>query len=293
MSAEARELLDPKWLARLERLDLNLRKMHRGDRLGDLSAQRSGLGTLFREHRAYIPGDDPRFLDWNAFLRFGALHVKELEAEEAPRMQLLIDGSASMGLGQGVCFGQALRIASALAALALRRNASVGISMTPHERPPWEGHGRGALLRLLQHLAEAKPAGASRFLPTARMATPRGRAAGMAVVLSDFFETEEYEAALRLLRQRGHQVHALHLVDERATVQAGQLLDLVDVETGRHRRQRIDADLAAAYSETVRRHFEEVRARCRALRVGYHRLSATADIEEAVRTFIGRGGILR
>ena len=40
-----------------------------GRRHGRHASARAGLGLDFRDHRAYVPGDDPRMLDWRAVAR--------------------------------------------------------------------------------------------------------------------------------------------------------------------------------------------------------------------------------
>lgn len=64
---------------------------------GKLGA-RSGNSLEFMEHRDYMPGDDLRTLDWNVYARTEKLTVKLFREEINPRLDLIIDGSASMAL---------------------------------------------------------------------------------------------------------------------------------------------------------------------------------------------------
>ena len=60
VSAESvRDLLDPAFLVRLGKLELNVRRLLSGDRRGDLPMNRRGPGMHFRGHREYASGDDP------------------------------------------------------------------------------------------------------------------------------------------------------------------------------------------------------------------------------------------
>ena len=45
----------------------------------------------------YAPGDDLRFVDWNAYARTDRLFLKRFEGETNTRLLLLVDVSASMG----------------------------------------------------------------------------------------------------------------------------------------------------------------------------------------------------
>ncbi len=51
----------------------------------------------FREHRLYVPGDDLRDLDWNAYARLDTWVTKSRTRDEAPELLLIIDRSGSMG----------------------------------------------------------------------------------------------------------------------------------------------------------------------------------------------------
>src|SRR5262249_6474782 len=153
--------------------------------------------------RPYVAGDDPRAIDWNAYLRLGDLLVKEFDAEETPRLLLLVDRSASMGLGGGTKFLCALRLAAALGAIGLSRHTTVACAVFPGGGATPPSRGRSQLSAFLGSLVSAEPSGETRLLPAFQAACPPGRPAGVAAVISDFFETAEHGTALRFLRHRG------------------------------------------------------------------------------------------
>ena len=64
-----------------------------GERLG------AGMGASleFEDYRPYEPGDDLRHVDWSAYARTEVLAVRLYRDEVAPRVDLLIDNSRSMG----------------------------------------------------------------------------------------------------------------------------------------------------------------------------------------------------
>src|SRR3989441_7689136 len=55
-----------------------------------------GFSVEFTEHRAYQPGDEPRYLDWKILARADRLFVKQFEEETNLRAMLLVDASRSM-----------------------------------------------------------------------------------------------------------------------------------------------------------------------------------------------------
>ncbi len=60
--------------------------------------QGAGIGNSidFQDHRPYLPGDDPRYIDWQAYARTGHYSMKLYREEVSPRVDLVLDRSASM-----------------------------------------------------------------------------------------------------------------------------------------------------------------------------------------------------
>ena len=57
-------------------------------------------GVEFADHRAYIPGDDIRHIDWKAFVRHKQLILRTYTEERDARIYVLLDTSASMSRGE-------------------------------------------------------------------------------------------------------------------------------------------------------------------------------------------------
>ncbi|GHB92847.1 DUF58 domain-containing protein [Cerasicoccus arenae] len=57
-----------------------------------------GIGSSidFQDHRQYIPGDDPRYINWQAYARTGNYSMKLYREEVSPQVDLAFDASASM-----------------------------------------------------------------------------------------------------------------------------------------------------------------------------------------------------
>jgi hypothetical protein len=85
-----------------------------GARLG----ARSGSSLEFMEHRDYMPGDDLRTLDWNVYARTEHLTVKMFREEINPRLDIIIDGSASMDIPESPKAEAALGLAGLLTTAA-------------------------------------------------------------------------------------------------------------------------------------------------------------------------------
>src|SRR5689334_11370251 len=62
----------------------------------------AGVGSSidFQDHRPYLPGDDPRYINWNAYARTGTYTMKLYREEVSPLVDLVLDVSASMFLDE-------------------------------------------------------------------------------------------------------------------------------------------------------------------------------------------------
>ncbi len=99
------------------RLVADPRRRRQGDgvRLG----HGPGASLEFHDHRPYAPGDDLRHLDWSAYARSGQLMLRRHRKEVSPRVEILLDLSASMALSPAKA-ALAVGLAALLASLAER-----------------------------------------------------------------------------------------------------------------------------------------------------------------------------
>src|SRR5512146_645682 len=92
-------LLDPKFMARLDSLDVLSRKILQGKLQGERRSKRRGQSVEFADHRPYVVGDDLRFVDWNIYGRLEQLFLKLFLEEQDLTVHILADTSASMSVG--------------------------------------------------------------------------------------------------------------------------------------------------------------------------------------------------
>ena len=67
-------------------------------RWGEKLGRDAGASLEFMDYRAYVPGDDLRHIDWNAYGRTDRLIVKRFENEIQPHVDILLDTSRSMAI---------------------------------------------------------------------------------------------------------------------------------------------------------------------------------------------------
>jgi uncharacterized protein (DUF58 family) len=116
---------------RLGPLRLRARHVADGVYAGEHRSPRRGPGVEFGGHRAYVPGDDLRWLDRHAVLRHGRLLVRQFETETDRALRLIVDATRSMGFksagAPAAKLAYAGLLAAALARLALASGDPVAL----------------------------------------------------------------------------------------------------------------------------------------------------------------------
>ncbi len=249
----------------MRRLELMLTCPVDGLLHGDHAGRTPGLGGEAGEARRYVPGDDPRRIDWNVTARTQAPHVRDSVAEREVESWLVVDLSASTDFGTARCTKRDLVVAAAgaFALLASRSGDRVGaVLLTPHgiatlpARP-----GGGAARAVLAALAGAPrpdrtcpPAGGGPHLGQALEHLQRhARRRGLAVVVSDFAGAAGWARPLRQVAAR-HDTLAVEVLDPRELdLPDVGLLVVADAETGAEREVRTDdAALRLRYATAAR-----------------------------------------
>jgi len=225
----------PGFLATLDRLRiLALKAAGGGLKAGHRLGAYKGGQLEFHDYRAYAPGDDLRYLDWNLYARLGKPFIKEFAREEAGVLHLLVDGTASMGLGTPSPWTFARRLAALFAHVGWSAHDSVKVYVFRGPAAPLESYpprgSRGNTAELLDWLARQRLAPAHWEQPdnaALNGAAPRDGtlsnatraflrekpALGRVFLISDFW-AEERDAvqAVQLLAAASYEPAAVHAV---------------------------------------------------------------------------------
>jgi uncharacterized protein (DUF58 family) len=211
---------------------------------GDHAGLFPGHGTERGEARPYVPGDDPRHIDWAVTARTNDPHVRDTIADHELEVWLALDTSSSLGFGTGRATKHevAWSAAGAFALLASSggnrvgavRSTPEGAGVRPQILPARGGsaHAGAVLAALYRAPVDGEAGDLSGAIDLIRR-TARRR--GMAVVISDFLGSPTWDRSLRALSQR-HEVIAVEVIDLREIeLPDVGLISVVDPETGRRR----------------------------------------------------------
>ncbi len=147
-------------MPRPERLTgVQLRPRHAGPWPGAVRSRVLGTGTEFYSIREYVPGDDPKRINWKATARYDSLIVNETEAERVTDVMIVLDTDVTLfGPAEVEMFERGVHAAASIARLLLRQGNRVGLVLQGRERGSIPaGFGKRHERRILYLLADAKP----------------------------------------------------------------------------------------------------------------------------------------
>ena len=211
--------LDPQVLNKVSKLEVRARLVVEGFISGMHRSPYKGFSVEFAQHREYVPGDDPRYIDWKIFGKTERIYIKEFEEETNLRAFLFVDQSESMeyahddGMSK---FDYAATAAAALAFLMQQQADSVGLSLFNESvvRTVPASNTRANLANILHTLGEAKPDQATKIGAVLNELASSLRKRGLILLFSDLFDdTGEILKGLRALGQRGHEIIVFHVFD--------------------------------------------------------------------------------
>ena len=274
-------LFDESTLRKLNQLTLVASRVRAGAIKGERRSSRRGSSVEFADFRNYTPGDDLRRLDWNIYARLDRPFIKLLEEEEDLAVHILVDASRSMGWGEGDenKFDYSIHLAAGLGAVALASGDVLSIGLLQNGKVITEygpTRGQASMPRLFRFLEGLKSGGETDLNQSLREYSITPRRTGLAVLISDLFAFDGYEAGLRQLLGRGHEVALIHVLspDELDPPLAGDL-QLVDIETSHTQDVSLDGGLREQYRTRTRAWIQSIKVDCRKHGVRY--LEATTD----------------
>ena len=315
-------LLDPSVLARIGSLDLLARVVVQGFINGLHRSPNLGSSTDFAEHRAYMPGDDIRRIDWRLWARTDRFYVKEFEADTNTNFLVVLDVSPSMryrGTAEDPSAVSKLRygcfLAAALAWFSSMQRDRVGLATidgTIREYVPPSAKHLQQVLHALERAshsaavrADASGAGvatpsegatargaALRAMPSTLLAplkklSESNRRRSIIAVISDLYEEPDaIMSAITQLYGRGNDIVVFHLLDRHELeFPFADATNFMDLESGA--RMPIVPDyLRKEYKKLVKEHTAALSRRARDQKVDYALFDTSKPLDKALFAYL-------
>ncbi len=219
--ANAEKYLRPEVIRQVGRLDLRAKFIVEGFLTGLHASPYQGFSVEFSEHRKYVPGDDPKDIDWNAYAKTDKFYIKKFRAETNLSGYLVMDLSSSMNYTfrqELTKFEYSISLAAALGYLMIHQQDPVGLVtfdtairgfLPPKSR-------RSQLGTILGILAGLKPTGTTDLAASLHQLASMIRTKSLVILFTDLLRSDPQKVmhSLHHLRHRGNEVILFHVLDE-------------------------------------------------------------------------------
>ena len=213
----SRKYLNPEVLARLSRLDLKARLVVEGFMSGLHASPFKGFSQEFADYRQYMPGDEPKRVDWKVYARRDRFYIKEYQEETNLRAYILLDKSGSMSYGSKVSkLEYAKYLSASLAYMLFKQKDSVGIATfdTAIREIVAPSAKRSNFMQILKIIDAAHAEGETKLSNILLQLAQKMKRRGLVILLSDLFdEPEVVIRSLRSFRYRKHEILVFHILD--------------------------------------------------------------------------------
>lgn len=248
---------------------------HRG-KLGEVRASSVGSSLELHDFRQYSPGDDLRHIDWNAVARTGELYLRVRQDEVSPRVEVLVDGSASMSVSEEKA-ARAREIAAWVVTLARRAGLDPTVIATGATVRKAGGPSTRGLLESLDF------EGREPFDEALRRAPPL-LPCGLRVVVSDFlFESPPETFAERLARGAAGLMLVQVLDAEDLSPSGGAGARLTDSESGEVLERILTPGVLEQYEARFNAHVGLWQGAARRVRATWAQASAEKPLDALAR----------
>lgn len=253
LGTQKNSLLDASFIARLDQLDLLSRKILLGKLQGERRSKKRGQSVEFADYRNYVPGDDPRFIDWNIYARLDRLLLKLFTEEEDLILYVICDISKSTDFGKPNKARYIRQVAAAFSYIGLVNANRVHVAAIGKAvRETGAMRGRTKVTRMLDFLNGVEIEDGGDFEASCKRFAMSHRQKGLCLLISDFLIKEGFAGGLKYLTSTGYDFFALQiLAPQELEPEVRGDLRLLDIEDQDTTEISITQPVLKKYRQTV------------------------------------------
>lgn len=292
--------LDPDAVARIAAVGFKPSSRVEGSRVGNHRSPFHGFAVEFAGHRQYVPGDDPRHIDWKVYYKAGRYMTKQYELETNFVAHLVVDVSESMKFTfqNGPKSDYAAFVAVALAHAVVAQSDQAAVTFFAEK----------AIETFPPSNADEVPDKISRYMENAPLKdrTSIGSVLSLLAerigrrkvvfVISDFFgDVDDTFDGVKRLADNRNEVILLHLLDPlEVDFSYPGRVELVELE-GTRRETFEGRDIREGYNELFGKYLARMREESRRHHVDYVRCSTGENFGLTLAKYLntrslGQGG---
>jgi len=289
--------LNPEVLSRMAHQRMEARMLVEGNLAGAHKSPRHGFAVEFAGHREYVPGDDPKHIDWRIYFTRDKYFIKQYEMETNFVCHLMLDVSASMRYGDDD--QQKLQYAAEMAATlgysVVRQSDKVSLTtfdegIIDHVPP---SNSMGQVIRMTHHLDEIAPVNKTDLGQCLQLLCGRVHRRQIIMIFSDFFaDLDGVEAPLQQMRYDKHEVVIFQVMhhDELAFDLSG-MVKFVGLESDDQMLAQPD-DLRRSYLDALSKHNQQLQDICQRNQIEYVPVDTRRNTGEVLCDYLHRRSLL-
>ena len=290
--------LDPDILTLVAGRNIEPQSLVEGNLAGAHKSPMHGFAVEFAGHREYVPGDDPKHIDWRVYFTRDKYFIKQYEMETNFVCHLVLDVSASMRFGEErqQKMQYAAQLASTLAYSIQRQSDKVSLTTFDEEIighvPP--SNSVGQVIRMTHHLDEIDPLQKTDMAACLSELCGRMQRREIVMIFSDFFtDLDELEAPLQQMRFDQHEVVLFQVLhhDELEFDMEG-MIKFVGLESSEEILTQPD-ELRRTYLKALKEHHENLKDLCLRNRIEYVLCDTSHNMASALLDYLHQRGLSR
>ena len=257
---------------------------------GDFMGSGVGSSLDFQDHRSYLPGDDPRHINWQAYARTGNYSMKLYREEVRPMVEIIFDVSDSLFFDPDkstralelfyFCHFSTIAAGASTVVYLVKGNNQSQITPEAVFTHQWSVQ------------AEGFPRTEAAAMPS--LNTLPLRAQSLRILISDLLFSSNPEMVTReLTRGKGSGIIFCPFLQSEATPEWEGNYEFVDAESYTHHDHRVDRGLLKRYITAYQRHFESWKKVSRKFGINLARIPCEPEFETALQFEAIPGGAIQ
>lgn len=272
-----------------------------GTQAGERRSMLRGASMEIADFRAYVQGDDVRYIDWNAMARFDQPVVRLFVDQRAMPVTIVLDASASMQFGSPDKFDFSKKLAAALGWIGLARQDRVVIHKLGGVGPSGRLHSpkqaaflaKADFARLHEFLESLQAGGIADVESAAAFLANQKDTGGLTVVISDFLGLGISPEIWRRLMVKKQEVRLIHVIcPQELRPQFTGATRLVDAESGSQLDIVPSRRALEKYDQRLKLFLSTLRERARKDNISYALLRSDENMEAVLFDALTHAGIL-
>ncbi len=290
--------LDPDVLTQVADRHFDPRGLVIGNLAGAHKSPLSGFAVEFKGHREYVPGDDPKHIDWRVYFNRDKYFVKQYELETNFVCHLLLDVSASMRYGEGrqQKMLYAAQMVATLGYSVVRQSDKVSLATFDNQLRGViaPSNSMGQIVRITQHLDETSAVEKTDVADCLGDAVGRMGRREIVMLFSDFFcDLDQLETVVQRMRYNQHEVVLFQVLHhDEVAFEFDTMTKFVGLEIADHLLAQPE-DLRDEYLRALRRFNDQLRSVAQRNMCEYVLVDTSRPLAETLSDYLNYRGRIR